>query len=69
MTAMMRGYIRVVDGFNKGLGRIIMFGIFIMIGILLWSSISKTFFLPSLWTLEMAQFAICLLYTSDAADE
>ena len=27
-----------------------------MMAILLWSSISKTFFLPSLWTLEMAQF-------------
>lgn len=35
-----------------------MYFIFVMIGILLWSSISKTFFLPSLWTLEMAQFAM-----------
>ena len=39
-----------------------MYGIFIMIGILLWSSISKTFFLPSLWTLEMAQFAMVAYY-------
>jgi TRAP-type mannitol/chloroaromatic compound transport system permease small subunit len=29
---------------------------------LLWSSISKTFFLPSLWTLEMAQFALVAYY-------
>ena len=28
----------------------------------LWSSISKTFFLPSLWTLEMAQFAMVTYY-------
>ena len=33
-----------------------------MVGILLWSSISKTFFLPSLWTLEMAQFAMVAYY-------
>jgi len=39
-----------------------MYGIFVMIGILLWSSISKTFFLPSLWTLEMAQFAMVAYY-------
>ncbi len=39
-----------------------MYGIFIMVGILMWSSISKTFFLPSLWTLEVAQFAMVAYY-------
>ena len=39
-----------------------MYGIFVMIGVLLWSSISKTFFLPSLWTLEVAQFAMVAYY-------
>jgi TRAP-type mannitol/chloroaromatic compound transport system permease small subunit len=39
-----------------------MYFIFVMIGILLWSSISKTFFLPSLWTLEIAQFAMVAYY-------
>ena len=29
-----------------------------MMAILLWSSFSKAFLLPSLWTLEMAQFAM-----------
>lgn len=58
----MRGYIRVVDAINYRLGRIVMYGIFVMIGILLWSSISKTFFLPSLWTLEVAQFAMVAYY-------
>ena len=33
-----------------------------MIAILAWSSISKTFFLPSLWTLEMAQFVMVAYY-------
>jgi TRAP-type mannitol/chloroaromatic compound transport system permease small subunit len=39
-----------------------MYGIFVMMGILLWSSVSKVFFLPSLWTLEMAQFAMVAYY-------
>ncbi|WP_346900090.1 TRAP transporter small permease subunit [uncultured Roseibium sp.] len=57
-----RAYIRIVDGFNSGLGRIMMWGVFGMAGILLWSSISKTFFQPSLWTLEVAQFAMVAYY-------
>lgn len=58
----LRGYIRIVDRMNRWIGRVVMYGIFVMMGILLWSSISKTFFLPSLWTLEMAQFAMVAYY-------
>ena len=58
----LRGYVRVVDGVNHRIGRIMMYGLLVMAGILLWSSISKTFFLPSLWTLEMAQFAMVAYY-------
>jgi TRAP-type mannitol/chloroaromatic compound transport system permease small subunit len=59
---MMQGYIRAVDAVNHRVGRITMYGIFVLMGILLWSSISKTFFLPSLWTLEMAQFVMVAYY-------
>ena len=62
MIQAMRVYVRVVDAVNYRIGRIIMYGLFGMMGILLWSSISKTFFLPSLWTLEMAQFAMVSYY-------
>lgn len=55
-------YIRVVDAVNYRIGRVMMYGIFVMMAILLWSSISKTFFLPSLWTLEVAQFAMVAYY-------
>jgi len=51
-------YVAAVDRMNYGLGRLVMFGIFILMGILMWSSISKVFFNPSLWTLEMAQFVM-----------
>lgn len=33
-----------------------MYLIFVMIGVLFYSSVSKTFFFPALWTLEFAQF-------------
>lgn len=62
MTSFMQSYVRFVDAINYRLGRCIMYGIFVMVGILLWSSISKTFLLPSLWTLEMAQFAMVSYY-------
>jgi TRAP-type mannitol/chloroaromatic compound transport system permease small subunit len=62
MPAFVNGYIRVVDAINYRVGRVVMYGIFVMAGILLWSSISKTFFLPSLWTLEAAQFAMVAYY-------
>ena len=39
-----------------------MYGLLVIFGVLLWSSISKTFFLPSLWTLEIAQFAMVAYY-------
>ena len=62
MIHTMQSYVRVIDGLNRWIGRVVMYGIFVMMGILLWSSISKTFFLPSLWTLEMAQFAMVAYY-------
>ncbi|MEM8759995.1 MAG: TRAP transporter small permease subunit [Pseudomonadota bacterium] len=61
MSAMV-AYVRIVDALNYRIGRVVMWGLFAMMGILLWSSISKTFFLPSLWTLEMAQFAMVAYY-------
>lgn len=62
MPGFARTYVRWVDGFSIGLGRFIMYGLFVMMGILLWSSMSKTFFTPSLWTLEFAQFAMVTYY-------
>lgn len=58
MPDVLKTYVRVVDRFNRGVGRVTMYLIFVMMGILLWSSMSKAFFLPSLWTLEMAQFVM-----------
>ncbi|MEM7209162.1 MAG: TRAP transporter small permease subunit [Pseudomonadota bacterium] len=62
MSAALKQYVRFVEAINYRLGRIVMYGIFAMVAVLLWSSISKTFFLPSLWTLESAQFLMVAYY-------
>ena len=62
MIRVLQAYVSVIDPVNRMIGRIVMYGIFVMMGILLWSSVTKVFFLPSLWTLEMAQFAMVAYY-------
>lgn len=62
MLTIVKSYIRFIDAVNRRIGRIAMYIIFVMMAILLWSSVSKTFFTPTLWTLEMAQFAMVAFY-------
>ncbi len=56
MPGPIRTYVRWVDALNRVVGRVVMYMIFAMMGVLLYSSIAKTFLIPSLWTLEIAQF-------------
>jgi len=62
MPKAIRLYVRYVDAVNRVVGRFAMYMIFLMIGLLFYSSISKSFFHPSLWTLEMAQFTMAAYY-------
>jgi len=62
MTEAMMTYVRWIDALNRFIGRIAMYLIFVLVGVLLWSSFSKTFFTPSLWTLETAQFVMVAYY-------
>ncbi len=62
MLAIVRSYVRLVDRVNYRIGRVMMYSIFFMVGVLAWSSISKTLFLPSKWTLEVAQFSLVAYY-------
>ena len=56
MPRFIKSYVRIVDKVNYRIGRAAMLLIFVMGGVLFYSSISKAFFRPSLWTLEFAQF-------------
>jgi TRAP-type mannitol/chloroaromatic compound transport system permease small subunit len=56
------GYVTFIDRVNCRLGRLSMYLLFVMMAILFWSSVSKVFLRPSLWTLEMAQFVMVGYY-------
>lgn len=62
MPEAIRIYVRVVDGFNRRVGRVVMYGIFVMMGIMLYSVASKSMRLPANWTLETAQFVMAGYY-------
>ncbi|MEF3048266.1 TRAP transporter small permease subunit [Pseudotabrizicola sp. L79] len=55
-------FVRIVDKMNYGVGRFAMYLLFVLMAILMWSTISKAFFNPSLWTLELAQFVMVAYY-------
>ncbi|MDX1466072.1 MAG: TRAP transporter small permease subunit [Halomonas sp.] len=58
MPKLILGYITAIDAMNRAIGRMAMYLIFVLIGVLLWSSASKAFLTPSMWTLETAQFVM-----------
>ncbi len=62
MPKVITGFVGVVDAINRFIGHIAMYLIFVLFAVLLWSSVSKTFFDPSLWTLETAQFVMVAYY-------
>ena len=58
MPAMAIGFVRVVEGINRRVGRMAMYLLFVLAAVLIWSIITKAFFRPALWTQEMAQFTM-----------
>lgn len=54
---------RLVDAVNRLVGRAMMYLIFVMMGILLWSSISRGLFdISYIWSVEIAQFMLTAYY-------
>ena len=63
MPRAVKAYVRYVDAMNRVIGRFAMYLIFAMLGVLLFSSTSRTFFgVSHIWTVEMAQFALAAYY-------
>lgn len=56
MPGFLVSYVHFIDRMNYLIGRATMFVIFVMVGVLFYSAISKTLFTPALWTFEFAQF-------------
>ena len=56
-------YVRYVEAVNRVVGRLAMFIIFAMMGVLLMSSVSRTALnISFIWTVEMAQFMLAAYY-------
>jgi TRAP-type mannitol/chloroaromatic compound transport system permease small subunit len=62
-----KAYVRIVDAWSRYMGLFAMYLVFAMIGILSYASIMKVFFLPSLWSVEMAQFFMVAYFTLGGA--
>ena len=58
-----RAYVRFITRFNTIIGKASLYLVFAMMGILLYESITRTFFdSPNIWTMEMAQFTMAAYY-------
>lgn len=56
-------YVRYVDATSRAVGRLAMYLIYAMIGVLLYSSISRSVFdVPLIWVVEIAQFMLAAYY-------
>ncbi len=63
MPKVITSYVRCVDAVNRVVGRLVMYLIFVMMGILLFSSTSRTLFGSShIWIVETAQFLLAAYY-------
>lgn len=63
MPQAIKTYVRYVDAANRVVGRLAMYLIFVMMGVLLLSSGSRTFFdVSHIWTVEVAQFLLTGYY-------
>lgn len=62
MPEAIKAYVRYVESVNRIVGLFAMYLIVAMLGVLFYSAVTKAFFLPSLWTLEMAQFIMVAYY-------
>jgi TRAP-type mannitol/chloroaromatic compound transport system permease small subunit len=63
MPVAIKLYVRSIDAVNRVVGRFVMYLIFAMMGVLLLSSASRTFFNVSfIWVVETAQFLMTAYY-------
>lgn len=62
MPNFIKQYVLTVDKINRVVGRFAMYLVVLMMGVLFYSTMSKSFFTPSLWTLEVAQFVMVAYY-------
>lgn len=58
MPGVLITYVRWVEALNYRVGRVVMWGLFALMAVLLWGAFARGFFSPQIWTDEMAQFLL-----------
>ena len=58
MPGVLITYVRWVEALNYRVGRVVMWGLFALMAVLLWGAVARGFFSPQIWTDEMAQFLL-----------
>ncbi|MDR3152821.1 MAG: TRAP transporter small permease subunit [Deltaproteobacteria bacterium] len=68
MPGFIKTYVRVIDKVSTWTGRVTLYLLFVMMGILIVSSLSRLFMeKPFLWGVEMAQFTMVIYFTVGGA--
>jgi TRAP-type mannitol/chloroaromatic compound transport system permease small subunit len=60
-------YLSAVETFNYGLGRVAMYALFALMGVLLWGAAARAGGMPQVWTDEMGQFLLVGYFTIGGA--
>jgi TRAP-type mannitol/chloroaromatic compound transport system permease small subunit len=58
MPGFLIAYVRVVEAFNRRVGRIAMYLLFALMGVMLFGALSRAVWMPQIWTDEMGQFLL-----------
>ncbi|MDR2405241.1 MAG: TRAP transporter small permease subunit [Deltaproteobacteria bacterium] len=68
MPKLIRLYVKYIDKVNRAVGRVTLYVVFVIMGILLFSSLSRYIFdKPVIWGMEMAQFTMVIYFTIGGA--
>jgi TRAP-type mannitol/chloroaromatic compound transport system permease small subunit len=63
MPRLVKVYVRSVDALNRRVGGAVMYMIFVMMGVLLFTAIARYFFnTPFIWAVELSQFLMVAYY-------
>ena len=63
MPKVIKTFVRTIDATNKVVGKFSQYLVFVMMGVLLYESISRTLFnQPHIWVVEIAQFTMAAYY-------
>lgn len=62
MPQFFKNYVFFIERINRSFGKFAMYLLYVMMAIMIFSSVTKFMHMPAMWTLEMAQFTLVAYY-------